>query len=190
MEIENVLSPQESLRIIAGTLAKTRENIAKNSFSFLLWGWLITIASFSCFVLQYYAVGWWYFVPFPVFAAVGIATTLLHYIKRRSRETETHIDHFLGKMWLVLGSGFIMVVFINVSQGRPPFTYTLLIAGLGTLISGLVLQFRPLIAGGVFLLISTIASVYIQDSYQVLLHGVAVAGGYLVPGYLLKNEKS
>jgi len=37
----------------------------------------------------------------------------------------------------VLGIAFIMAVYINVSRGEPPFTYTLMLAGISTLVSGL-----------------------------------------------------
>jgi len=190
MKTENILSPQESILVITNAIAKTKENIAKNSFSFLLWGWLISIASFAFFILEQYTTFSFYFIPFPILVSLGIIISLLYYSKRKSRSTLTYIDHFLGKMWMVLGISFLVVVFMNVSQGHAPFTYTLLIAGIGTLVSGLVLRFKPLTAGGILFLFSALASIYINEQYIVLWHGFAVIGGYLIPGYLLKKSKA
>jgi hypothetical protein len=49
--MEKELSPAESLKMISEVIGKTKENIRLHSFPFLLWGWLIAIASllfFSC----------------------------------------------------------------------------------------------------------------------------------------------
>ena len=189
MESEEVLSPQRSLDVIAAAIRKTKENIHENSFGFLLWGWLIAIASFTFFVLHQYVVTKYYFIPFPILAIVGAITTTI-FLKRRNREgTLTYTTYFINKMWIVLAICFVIVVFINVSQGKMPFTYTLIIAGIGTLVSGWVMNFIPLIIGGILLLISALASIYVGDDYKPLLHGIAFIAGYLVPGYLLKMAK-
>jgi hypothetical protein len=190
MEQEHTLSPQESLNIIADTISRTKENIKENSFYFLLWGWLIAIASFSFFFLQKYTNFEYYFLSFPLLVSVGIITTILVYRKRKASSTETYLIYFLSRMWGVLGLSFIIVVFINVSQKLPPFTYTLLIAGIGILVSGWAMKFKPLIIGGVLFLVSAIGSIYIADDYKVLLEGVAMIVGYLIPGYLLKYSNS
>jgi hypothetical protein len=187
MNDEKILTPQESINLIAETIAKTKENISENSFAFLLWGWLISIASFLDFFLRQYTSFKYYFLPFPILGIIGIIGTILFYVKRKSVATQTYIDYFLSRMWAVLGISFILVVVMNVSRGMVPFTYTLLIAGIGTLVSGWVMKFQPLILGGILFLISMIASVYLTDEYKVLLHGFAIVAGYLIPGYLLKK---
>lgn len=184
------LSPQESLSLIAEAISKTKDNIKENSFPFLLWGWLIAVASFSYFLLQQYTSFRFYFIPFPVFVAVGMITTVIWYLKQKSTSaTESYLNYFLSRMWLVLGINFLAVVFISVSQNLTPFTYTLILAAIGTLVSGLVMKFTPLTIGGVIFLVSALTCIYIPDDYKVLLHGAAIVSGYLIPGYLLKNEK-
>jgi len=185
---ENTLSPQESLNLITEVVYKTKENIKEQSFCFLLWGWLIAIASILFFILQQYTSFKLYFLPFPVLAAVGLVTTILFYAKRLG-STETYLNYYLNRMWMVLGAGFIAVVFINVSHQHEPFTYTLIIAAIGTLISGLVIRFKPLIIGGIILLGSGLVSAFMPVEYIVLLHGIAIIAGYLIPGYMLKYSK-
>ncbi|MNH37103.1 hypothetical protein D3C79_979630 [compost metagenome] len=84
---------------------------------------------------------------------------------------------------------FIITVFINVSHKQLPFTDTLIIAGIGTLLSGWVMKFKPLVIGGIIFLLMAIASVYIENEYKALIHGLAILTGYLIPGYLLKQSK-
>jgi hypothetical protein len=187
--MENALTPSESLQKIAEVIGRTKENIKEQSFCFLLWGWLIAIASFLFFILHSYTSFTLYFLPFPILAICGIIVTIVYY-KGKRYSAETYLGHYLKMLWLVLGVSFILVVLINVVEQLPPFTYTLLIGGIGTLVSGLALRFKPLITGGVLFLLFSIASVFVIDSYKPLLQGIAVITGYLVPGYLLKNSKS
>jgi hypothetical protein len=188
MTTEKTLTPQESINLIAETIAKTKENIRENSFLFLLWGWLIATASFLDFLLREYTSFKYYFLPFPVLSVIGIIITLVYYLRKKSLTTQTHIDYFLSRMWAVLGISFILVVVVNVYLGILPFTYTLLIAGIGTLVSGWVMKFKPLVIGGILFLVATVSSVVIADDYKVLLHGIAIVAGYLIPGYLLKKK--
>jgi hypothetical protein len=187
MDQERTLSPQESLDVILKAISRTKSGIRANSFYFLLWGWLIAIASFGSFIMIVLFNAWFHFVLFPILSIVGIVIASVHYSRKRVVSTESYVSHFLSRLWAVLGIAFIMAVFINVSHGEPPFTYTLMLAGIGTLVSGWVMKFRPLIFGGVLFLIASVVSVYIPQEYKSLLQGVTVVIGYLVPGYLLKN---
>ncbi|MBT1698053.1 hypothetical protein KK083_14265 [Fulvivirgaceae bacterium PWU4] len=184
---EKNISHLESLHVIADAISRTKDNFRENSFYFLLWGWLITAASVAFFILQQYTTVHIFFVPFPIAAATGGIVTIVRYLKHRSvAPTESYITYFLSRLWMVLGLNFVAVVFINVSQNQQPFTYTLILAGIGTFVSGLVMKFRPMTVGGIVCLISAMVIVYVPQDYRVLLHGAAVVSGYLVPGYLLK----
>ncbi len=186
---ENRLSPLESLSLITNVIQKTKEQINQNSFPLLLWGWVIAIASFSFFLIQNFTHSHFYFVPFPVLVFTGIVITYFWNIKQKAISgTETYLNYFLNKLWLVLGLCFITVVFISVSHGLAPFTYTLILAAAGTLASGLIIRFKPLVAGGILFICAAIISSYFPDNYQSLIHGFAVIGGYIIPGYLLKNH--
>jgi len=177
----------ESLQMITEVISKTKDNLREHSFPFLLWGWLIAAASFLFFCLHTYTSFNLYFLPFPILATAGIVVTIRFFAGHRF-VSETWLSYYLKRMWLVLGLAFILVVVINVIGHNPPFTYTLLIAGIGTMISGLVLRFRPLVFGGIVFLLSSVSSVVVADMYKPLLMGVAVVFGYLIPGYLLKRS--
>ncbi|HET6253227.1 MAG TPA: hypothetical protein VFE32_04110 [Puia sp.] len=185
---EPTLLPQESLALIAEAIRKTKENFRENSRFFLLWGWLIAAASLAFFLLRQYAHTRFYFLPFPVLALTGIVTTLVWYRRLKAEApTETYLGYFFNRLWLVLGLSFIIVVYISVSRGWPPFLYTLIVAAIGTTVSGLAMKFRPLVWGGVLFFVAAVAGVYLPDAYLPLLTGIAMIGGYLVPGYLLKT---
>lgn len=184
---ERPLLPHESLALIAETIRKTKENFREKSRFFLLWGWLIAAASIGFFLLRQYTETRFFFLPFPVLAAVGIVTTVLWYRQlRATAPTETYLGYFFNRLWMVLALSFILVVYISVSRGWPPFLFTLIVAAIGTMVSGLAMKFRPLVWGGMLFFAAAIAGVYLPDPYLPLLTGFAMVGGYLVPGYLLK----
>jgi cytochrome c oxidase subunit IV len=188
-ETERSLNPEQSLQIITDAIERTKDNIKAQSTCFLLWGWFIAAASFIFYFLHQFTSFRFYFLPFPILVTAGIVYTIL-FSRRNSIRTETYLNWFLKQLWLVLGIGFIVVVFINVLRQQPPFTYTLILAGVGTLVSGMVMRFKPLVAGGILFLSLAVCSVFVNDNLKPLLQGIAVIGGYLVPGYLLKYSKA
>jgi hypothetical protein len=187
MPEEGPLLPQESLALIAEAIQKTKENFRENSRFFMLWGWLIAVASIGFFLLHQYTETRFFFLPFPVLAAVGIVTTLLWFRQLKVKApTETYLGYFFNRLWMVVGVSFILVVFVSLSRGWTPFLYTLVVAGIGTLVSGLAMRFRPLVWGGVLFFVAAVAGIYLPNAGLPLLNGLAVIGGYLIPGYLLK----
>lgn len=186
--IENEMNPLQSLKLISDVILRTKEQLRDYSTLYLIWGWIIALASLSFFALHTYTSTSLFFLPFPVLVLTGLVFTFRYYRSGRER-SETYLASYLKKLWFVLGICFVLTVFISLSQKVQPFTYTLLIGGIGTLVSGLNLQFKPLIAGGILFFIFALISILIPEQYRSLLHGFAVITGYLVPGYLLKYTK-
>ena len=186
---DNELKPAESLQLIAEVIGRTKENIKVHGWLFLVWGWLIAAASILFFVLHQYTSFRLYFLPFPVLVAIGITLTIRSYTQQ-SQSAETYIAYYLKNLWLALGLGFMVVVFASIMQAHAPFTYTMLLGGIGTLASGLALRFRPLVIGGILFLLFSAGSVFVAENYAPLLQALAVLAGYLIPGYLLKHAKA
>jgi hypothetical protein len=187
MEKEEKMTPQQSLVLISEVISQTKENIKVHSSVFLLWGWALAIASFLRFILQTQTSFKFYFLPFPILVAIVLVITIC---KNRTSVSETYLNFFLQKLWLVLPFAFIAIVFVSLYQKIEPFTYTLILASIVTSVSGMVMKFRPLVVGGVFFLIASVSCVFVSDEYKVLVHGIAIIVGYIIPGYILKNTKA
>lgn len=187
-QAEPVLTPAESLQLIAGVMADTRNSVRPWRFVFLLWGWLIMAASLLFFVLKEYTDFRIYFLPFPLLVATGILFTIRHF-RKQQYNSEGYADHYVKQLWMVLGLAFMIVVLVSVIRQVPPFTYTMVIGGIGTLVTGRLLRFRPLMIGGIFFLTLAVSSAFVTDAYKPLLQAAAVLIGYLLPGYLLKTKK-
>jgi len=186
MEKETHLTPQQSLALITEVISQTRENIKSYSFVFLLWGWTLATASILRFILQTQTSFKLYFIPFPILAGIAVLVTIFYH---RRKITETYLDNFLKKLWMVLALGFVSIVFVSVYQHIEPITFTLVLAAIGTCVSGLILKFRPLVLGSICFFAAAISCVFVTSEYQVLINGIAIIFGYLIPGYLLKSSK-
>ncbi|SJZ73364.1 hypothetical protein SAMN04488128_1011388 [Chitinophaga eiseniae] len=184
---DNNLEPLQGLKIITEVIARTRENAREHSYLFLLWGWLIAASCILFFLLRTFTSFKLFFLPFPVLVAAGIFLSFRHY-HSGPRAVQTYLGFYLKNLWLVLGICFLVSVLINVLQHQQPFTGNMLIGGAGTLVTGLVLRFRPLISGGILFFMLAVASIFVPGQYAPLLLGIAVLGGYLAPGYLLKKS--
>jgi hypothetical protein len=65
----------------------------------------------------------------------------------------------------------------------------LLITGIATTTTGLVIKFKPLILGGITFFIFSIAATFVSNEYISLIVCVAIICGYIIPGYFLKSAK-
>jgi len=189
MENSKELSPGESLDIISEAIGRTKENIKGQSFYYIMWGWIITIASFSHYILTSFTDFKLHYLPWLILIPLGWIFSITYGIKsEKVRPYESYFDSFLKYLWVVLGVSFIIAVFISVSLRINPTALVLLLAGIGTLVSGLTLKFKPLSIGGVFLFAFAIASLFVDQSIILLINTIAVIVGYLIPAYLLKNS--
>jgi hypothetical protein len=189
MDQEQYLTPGQGLTLISQVISRTRDNIREHSFIFLLWGWLLAIASLVWFILQTQTGVTYYFIPFPVLSAIGLIVSFIYYRKHIAAKTETYLNYFIRNLWMVLSLGFVVTVFVSVSQEVWPFSYTLILGGIGTMVTGLTMKFRPLFLGGIFFLLCSLVCIFLPVEYKVLVHGVAILFGYIIPGYLLRNSK-
>ena len=182
------MTGEESLRIITEMINKTKVNISQSSFHLLFWGWLIFAISLSEYLLYkftnftspYYI--WFFVIP-------GIFVSIIYgFVNGRKAKVHTYADRLYMWTWI----GFLIaaiVLFIIHSKRLDTFaTYILLLSGFPTFLSGFIIKFRPLIAGGICFWIIALIVNFAGPSVAPLGMPVAVLFGYLVPGYLLKNK--
>lgn len=187
---EKLMTGEESLRVITEMINKTRVSVTQASFHLLLWGWLIFACSLSEFLLWKYA-GWansWY-VWFAVIA--GVLISFIYGFAKGKRERiftyGTRIYVWTWIAFLVASVVFFIVFPIETgSVGK----YMLLIAAIPLLISGVILNFRPMMWGAVSFWVLALAAHFGGDTLSGLAMPAAMVIGYLVPGYLLRKRGS
>ncbi|MFA7326000.1 MAG: hypothetical protein WC121_04995 [Candidatus Kapaibacterium sp.] len=184
------ISAKESIDIISESILNAKENLKSQSFFYLFWGWLTIVSSLADYALLKSGELKWHFLPWIIIMPIGgIITSVVSKKKDKEKGFRTHLEVFLKSMWIVIAFSMLVVVYISVYIGINPVVLTLLIAGMGTLVSGLTMKFKPLVFGGVVFFVISLTTLYINNENAYLLYALAIAIGYLIPAYKLKNEK-
>lgn len=183
------LTQEESLRIIHEMIAAAKNDVKADAFIFLLWGWLVFVASISQFILVNLHVSW-NSIPWMLMPVGGIITAVYSFMKGKKDRTKTNVTESLKYTWIAFTVALLIILFFNSMNYLQVLPIIMALYGMGLFLSGGALQFKPLMIGGVFCWICAIAGFEIQNMYQLLILATAVLGGYIIPGYLLKmNNK-
>jgi len=183
------LSARQSLDIITTMIQQAKGKAQANSFYFLFWGWVVALAQIGMYILMLvnysrpYAI-WLIAVPAWIF------TLYKGFRDDRSEKTApTHFDRITTSLWLSFGIViFTMVAFgYTINFRLNPVILT--ISAMPTFVSGVIIRFRPLIAGGISLWIFGVACFLLPYEIQPLMGASAIICGYLIPGYILKSRK-
>lgn len=185
---EKMMTGEESLRIITEMINKTKVNILQGSFHLLLWGWLIFAISlteyllykFTDFTHPYYV--WFLVIP-------GIFVSMIYgIVNGRKAKVHTYADRVFMWTWMgyIIAAAVLFVIQSKSMETVAP--YILLLSGLPTFVSGFIIKFKPLIAGGICFWIIALIVNFAGPSLAPLGTPLAMLTGYLIPGYLLKNK--
>jgi hypothetical protein len=197
--MEKQLTPTESLQLIGETIRNTRKNFSENSYYFLLWGWLMLLASIGHFILVKYVagtigyenIGLYISLNWLFFVLMGIVFQTIRVKQTKKAPAKTTImDKFMKVLWQSSGAGMILIAAVSLLMESYPAPYILVIAGISTLVSGMMINSNSLIAGGIFMGIGAIISTIVPPVYHILVFAAALIGGYIIPGYILRNNNT
>jgi hypothetical protein len=195
---KNNLTPEESLTIISKAIANFKMNYKESAAIFLLWGWILTLASFSSFIIlktlhdkeAYQLMGLFSLGNWAVFILFGF---IIHFFMLRKIDRDkkmySYLDTHIKKLWQVAVASFFVGTLLCIILEINPPPIMLLIAGLATTTSGLLIKFRPVIIGGIAFFGFSIATAFVTNEYISLITCAAIVSGYLIPGYYLKSAK-
>jgi uncharacterized membrane protein len=185
---EKMMTGEESLKIITEMINRTKVNIRQGSFHLLFWGWLITVCSLSEWLIAKLSS---YPHPYYVWILVipGAFVSMIYgAVTGRKAKVQTYADKLY--MWTWIGFLFAAIVLFIVQSDRMEniTPYILLLAGFPTFLSGFIVKFKPLIAGGICFWVIAILVHFAGPSLALLGTPVAMFTGYLIPGYMLRNK--
>ena len=197
--MEKTLTPEESLQIIQKSISNSRKNMREGSFYYLLWGWALILASLANYFLIRYLIGqeryddimlmsllaWGVFI----IAAMIIQFVYQSRVSKRERVV-THLDRYITIVWITAGLLMGLMAFLSLKLDAYPTPFILGVTAMATAVSGLMLRFRPLVIGAVIFLAAAVISSFMRGTDQLLVFAVAMALGYLIPGYIIRSLKN
>ena len=182
-------SAEQSLRVIQTMIEKTRQGISDKSHYFLLWGWAVMIACLGQFILisvlhsPYHYHVWW----------ITIVCVLVNIVfmrrDRKSTKVRSYVSEHLAMLWIGLGISFFILSMIFIKLGwLNCFPFFIMLYGLGTFVSGRILQFNAFVVGGALCWLIAAVSAWFPFAYQMLFTSLAVLVSYIIPGYMLRAK--
>ncbi len=109
--------------------------------------------------------------------------------KKRKR-VKTYTGEIIGFVWLVYVICITLFVFILIYlkafSGINPAV--LIMYGMPTFLSGVILKFKPLRIGAISCWVLSIFAALVEYEFQLLLVALAVFLAWIIPGYLLKSK--
>lgn len=187
---EEKFSPEQSLQLIQTMISKTKQDLSDNSIYFLVWGWITFIGCTAQFVFKHIlGYEWHYYVWSLVF--VGVGFNIWYGMKKeRKIRTRTYIGDSMKYLWIGMGLSYFVLSMILTKIGwdSDVFPFFILLYGLGTFVSGSILQFKPLIIGGVIAWALAIGSGFVEYDYQMLFGAAAILISYIIPAYMLRSK--
>ena len=189
MQPEN-FSPKDSLALIDQMINQARNRVTENGFLYLLWGWIILFCSVGHFaMIRFTSIR----NPEIIWAAAWVAVILqiIYMVRNKKKETvKTYSDTIIDYIWTSFGiCMFIVSIAMSQEHGwRHLYPMYLMLYGIPTFLSGVVMRFLPLRVGGVFCWGLSVIAIYIGPLYALLLLGAAVIAAWIIPGYLLRRK--
>lgn len=188
MNTEKELTSEQSLEIITRMIHVTKGNVQQSSFYFLLWGWIVVLASLAQFYLDQYTD---YPHPYMVWliGLPGWVVTMIYAYKQSNKQrVSTYSGSLIMWVWLGFAFSILIVIFGGAYFNFQITALILLFSGFATFVTGIIIRFKPIILGGSTFWIFTPIALYLGVHYAPLVMACAVIIGYLLPGYMLKKS--
>lgn len=184
------MSGKESMELIASMINKAKNRVNETGKLYLLWGWLI----FFCCMIQF--IGLHFFHIEKIYFVWWLTWLLLIYQifyiakQRKKQNVKTYTGEINKFVWIVFFICMMLIIFISVRFGYYEIIDPLLLVmyGMPTFLSGIILKFKPLVIGGICCWALAILSPFIPVEYQLLLIAVSVITAWIIPGYILKQN--
>ena len=184
------MTETESIQLITSMINRAKNRFNETGFLYLLWGWVVL----SCCVIQFVAM---YFFDIQGAYYVWNSTWLVLIFqifflrkKRKQINVRTYTDDINKFVWIVFGICSILLVFILIQlrmyEVINPFI--LVMYGMPTFLSGIILKFKPLVIGAIGCWVFAIISPFINVNFHLLLIAGSIIAGWIIPGYLLKAK--
>ena len=183
------LTAQQSLDIITAMIRQAKGNVSSNSFHFLLWGATIMIANLGVYFTLLYTNDILLATKFFGLTIVSAVISVVYgAMKSRKQSVKTILDIANTWVWVAYACLCFTIAFFGSKINYQINPILIGMAAIPTLISGIILRFKPLMFGGVALWIFGIILFLFPGPIQFLISAIAVAVGYLIPGIMLKKS--
>ena len=189
---------EQSLRVIKDMIQVSRKKMQNDGILFIVWGWTQFILSFFLNYLTGTLVTTHHIMaivrPLRIILPLFAIGFTLYYILKQREKVKTYIGISLRYIWV---SMFICMVFVNLIQfnvlqkinfelQHPIF---MVLIAFAITITGVVIRYRMIIAGGVLFGILGLLASYFTLETQLLIEAMGWLVAFIIPGHLLYAKR-
>ena len=186
--MDQQFNEQNSLQLIESMINKAKNNFSESGTLYLLWG----IVVFICSMVQFVAIHFYnnqnaYYIWFLTWLVVIYQVVFLSR-RAKTEKAKTYTADIIKYVWICFVASMFLFIFILQYQ-KAYYSINpaiLVLYGMPTFLSGIILKFKPLVAGGICCWGLSFGSVFVPDEYQLLFISAAVVLAWIIPGYLLR----
>ena len=180
--------------LLVGTMGDSRlgNQLADDShrdcgMPFLFWGYTTIFVSLLVWFLvvttrNYYWQYLWFLLP--IIAGTGT------YLSTRNQQPgiKTHLDKVINYIWLVFGiTGFLISMLAMFFWQLPILFMVLLLMGMGTTLTGLVIGYKTVTICGTLGALSSIGCLFYPGLNQILIFAPVFIFMMVIPGHVLNH---
>ena len=183
-------NPEEGLKTIYAMIQSAKSTIGNNYRYYLLWGYLVLAASLLEFILIKLVGYDKHYVVWPALMGLGaLVSAFWAFNQKRFSKSKTHIGNVMGYLWGGwLICFFLLMLFANLQAAYGSILPVVLaMYGLGIFVSGGVVDFKPLIIGGIISWAAAVFAYFQPYTLQLLIMSLVIIVSYIIPGHLLRR---
>ncbi len=187
---EQQMTGAESLSIITGMINNARNRISETGHLYLLWGFVIFVCCITQFIMLHFfknnnAYYVWYLTWF-----VSLYQFYYLFKKRKREKVRTYTDEIIGMIWFTFIICSVILVYILIKNNALDSinAAVLVMYGMPTFLSGVLLRFKPLKIGGLICWALAVGAMFTNYEYQLLLLATAVITAWIIPGFILRAK--
>lgn len=182
------LNEKESLELIARMIRNTQQKMKEGSGTmFLIWGYSTVIVTMLVWGAVLYNQNYkWQYLWFLLPICASIASLIYKKQEGKKPQVSTYIDRIIGYIWIVVGiSGFLLSMVSILAYTFPILFIIVLIMGIGTTLTGLIISFRPLIIFGAMGMACSVILSFLSWKIQLPVFALIFIFMMIIPGHYL-----
>ena len=188
--MEQPFNEQNSLQLIESMINKAKNNFSESGTLYLLWGIVVFVCSMFQFVaIHFYNYQQAQYIWFLTWLVVIYQVIFLSK-KAKKEKVKTYTADILKYVWICFVSCMFILIYILLQQ-KSYYSVNpaiLVLYGMPTFLSGIILKFKPLVIGGMICWLLALGSVWVPYDFQLLFICAAVVAAWIIPGILLRRK--
>jgi len=199
MEEKN-LTEKESLALIANMIQSTQRSIENTSGKhFLVWGYLTTIVTLAVWwtVKETGNPMWqWLFMLIPLIGVLWLFSQIKK--EKKEKTPQNFVGKVIGYIWMTFGTSMGLTSFMAgllyslgfVPTSIPVLFMVVLLAGMGTALTGMVARYKVFIISGVLGILLSVVCLFVRGIDGMLVCSLAFILIMIIPGHIINYKQS